>query len=223
VPPDRSARAGAAAGVVAVLLYLIGGGTIGSPPDFDAPAANAAAYFADERTRIQIGSAFIALSTVFLVWFLATVAALARAAGPGPGRAGAVAFGCGLVALTLFLSDVAALTVGALRPENMAAAPEVAAALLDYSFLAIAMASFLTAGVFAAFAVLALRDRALWPGWLGWLALVAALACSLRIGTLFTTEGAFTAGGALGFWAPVAAFVVCTATASLLLAFRAQS
>jgi hypothetical protein len=220
VRPDPWTRSGAAAGTVAVLLYLVGGGTIGAPPDFDAPAASAAAYFEDEDTRIQVGSAFIALAALFLVWFLATVASLARAAGSGPGRAGAVAFGCGLVSLTLFLSDVAALTVGALRPENMAAAPEVAAALLDYSFLAIAMASFLTAGVFGAFAVLALRDRALWPRWLGWLALVATFACSLRIGTLFTTEGAFTAGGALGFWAPVVAFVVCTATASLLLAFR---
>src|SRR5918999_5828012 len=204
---DEWARFGAGAGAVAVVLYLVGGGIIGAPPDFDAPATEAAAYFEDEQGRIQLGSAFIAASAPFLVWFLATVTSLARAGGPGARRAAAVAYGCGLASLILFLSDVAALTVGALRPENMLAAPELAAALLDYSFLAIAMAAFLTAGVFAAFAVMVLRDRALWPDWLGWLAVLAALACTLRIGTLFTTEGAFTAGGGPGFLGPRIGFL----------------
>lgn len=49
----------------------------------------------------------------------------------------------------------------------------------------------------AAFAALALRDRALWPPWLGWLAAVAALGYALRVGTLFTTDGAFAADGVL--------------------------
>jgi hypothetical protein len=214
---DSRAVGGAAAGAVAVVLYLLGGLLIGAPPDYDGPG-DAAAYFADEGDRIQLGSAFFAASAPFLVWFLATVASLARAAGAAARRAAAVAYGCGLAALALFMADVAALVVGALRPENMTASPELATALLDFSFVAIAMAAFLTAGVFAAFAALSLRDKSLWPAWLGWLAALAAAACALRVGTLFTTEGVFTAGGALGFWAPVVAFVGWIAAGSAALA-----
>jgi hypothetical protein len=218
-----SARLGAAAGAVAVLLYVVGGLLTGTPEDFGGPAAEAVAYFDERRTGIQLGSACFAASAPFLVWFLATVVSLARQAGPPARRAASVAYGCGLVALALFMADVAALAVGALRPENMAAAPQLAAALLDFSFVAIAMASFLTSALFAAFALLSLRAEPLWPGWLGWLALVAALACALRAGTLFTTEGPFTAGGALGFWAPVAAFVGWTLAGSVALARPARN
>jgi hypothetical protein len=217
---DPWSRYGAGAGAAAVVLYLVGGAIVGSPPDFDAPAPEAAAYFDEESDRIQLGSAFFAASAPFLVWFLATVTSLARDVGRGPRRAAAVAYGCGLATLILFLVDVSALAVGALRPENMIAAPELAAALLDVSFLAIAMAAFLTAGMFGAFAVVVLRDRALWPDWVGWLGVLAAVACALRIGTLFTTEGAFTAGGALGFWVPVIGFMGWTMVASVLLAVK---
>jgi hypothetical protein len=181
------------------------------------------AYLRDGRTGIQLGSALFALSAPLLVWFLATVASLARAGGAPARRAAAVAFGCGVASLVLFMADVAALAVGALRPENMKAAPELAAALLDFSFVAIAMAAFLTAGMFAAFATLALRDGVLWPRWLGWLAAAAAVACALRVGTLFTAEGPFTAGGVLGFWLPVVAFVGWFLAGSLVLAARSRT
>jgi hypothetical protein len=219
---DRWAKYGAAAGAIAVVLYLIGGALSGTPEDYGGPPAAAVAYLDEKGDGIQLGAAFFAAAVAFLLWFLATVASLARASGSAPGRAGSVAFGCGVASVALFMADDAALVVGTLRPENMAAEPELAAALLDFSFVAIAMASFLTAAVFAAFGVIALRDRALWPPWLGWVALAAAGVCCLRIGTLFTTEGAFTAAGALGFYAPVAAFVVCTfaASVSLLLGLR---
>ena len=136
----------------------------------------------------------------------------------GTRRAGAVAYGCGLIFVTLFLADVTSLAVGALRPDNMAAAPELAAALRDFEFLAMGMAAFAAAAVLAAFAVLVLRDKAIWPQWLGWLAAIAAPAYALRVGTLFTTEGAFAADGALGLWVPVIAFASWTLVASLVLA-----
>jgi hypothetical protein len=215
---DSWAPAGAAAGAVAVALYVVGSLVIGTPPDFDAPGAEVAAYLDEERTRIQVGSAIHAAWAPFFVWFLATVASLTRAGGPGTRRAGAVAFGCGVTFIALFLADVTALAVGALRPENMAAAPELAAALHDFSWLAMGMAAFLIAGVLGAFAVLALRDKAIWPEWLGWLAVIAALAYALRVGSLFTTEGAFAADGVLGLWVPVVAAAGWIAVASIVLA-----
>jgi hypothetical protein len=217
---DRWESAGAASGAIFVVMFVVGGSLMPLPPDYGGPPEAAASYFRENEDQIPIGSAIIAAAVPLLVWFLATVRARAGAAGPSADRAATVAYGCGLVTLALYLSDVAALTVGALRPENMAASPELAAALVDYSFVAIAMATFLTSALLLALAVLAIRDKALWPQWVGWLAVAAALAYSLRVGNLFTTTGPFTAGGALGFWTPVVALMVWLVVASLVLARR---
>jgi hypothetical protein len=215
---DRWPPYGAAAGAIAVILYVVGSVVMGTPPDFDAPGAEVAAYLDEERTRIQVGSAIHAAWAPLFVWFLATVASLTRAGGRATQRAGAVAFGCGVTFLALFLADVAALAVGALRPENMASAPELAAALHDFSWLAMGMAAFLVSGALGAFAVLALRDKAIWPQWLGWLAVIAALVYALRVGSLFTTEGAFAADGVLGLWVPVTGAAGWIVLGSIVLA-----
>ena len=198
-------RLGAGAGAVAIVLYLVASLVMGTPPDFDAPGAEVAAWLDENRTQIQVGAAIHAAWAPLLVWFLVTVASLARASGDGARRAGLVALGCGLVFLALFLVDVTALAVAALRPENMAADPELAAALHDVSWLAMGMAAPAVSGLLVAFAVLALREGALWPRSLGWLAALAAAAYMLRVGTLFTTGGAFAADGLLGLWIPVVA------------------
>ena len=216
-------RYGAAAGAVAVLLFAAGGPLLGERPGFDAPGAEVAAYLADRRARIQIACALVALSAPLFVWFLATVASLTERHGPAARRAGLVAFGCGLMFLTLFLADVTSLAVGALRPENMAAAPQLAAALRDFEFLAMGMAALAAAAMLAAFAVVALRHRAIWPPWLGRLAAVAALAYSLRVGTLFTTDGPFAADGLLGFWVPVVAIASWWTVAGVVLAWRPRT
>jgi hypothetical protein len=199
---------GAAAGAVAVLLFAAAALLIGERPAFDAPAAEVAAHFDENRTRIQVHCALIALSAPFWVWFLATVASLA-------GHAGTVAFGCGLTFLTLFLVDVTTLAVGALRPENMTASPELAVTLRDIEFLLMGMAAFAVAGMLLAFSVLPI-----WPRGLARLAVLAAVAYSLRIGTLFTTEGPFAADGVLGLYVPAGAFASWIFLASVVLARR---
>jgi hypothetical protein len=65
-----------------MVLFVIGAALIGSRPAFDAPGAQVAAHFAQNSTRIQVGSAFLAALAPFFVWFLATIASLTRAAGP---------------------------------------------------------------------------------------------------------------------------------------------
>jgi hypothetical protein len=200
-----------------VILFLTGAIVIGDRPDFDAPGSEVAAHVADQRTRIQVGAAIDAAMAPFLVWFLATIASLAREAGAGAGRAGMVAYGCGLIFVALFLADVTALAVSALRPENLASEPELATALRDFEWLAMGIAAPVGAGVLAAFAVLVLRDKAIWPRWLGWLAGLAALAYGLRIGTLFTVSGPFAADGLLGLWTAVGAFAGWILIASFTL------
>ncbi len=219
---DSWAPYGAAAGAIAIVLFAIGSILTGDRPDFDAPGTEVAANLSENRTQIQIGCAVLGASVPFLVWFVATVASLTRAGGPGARRAGAVAFGCGVIFMALFLADVTTLAVGALRPENMAANPELAVALRDFEFLAMGMAAFAGATVLAAFAVLVLRDKAIWPDWLGWLAAIAAPAYALRVGTLFTTEGPFAADGVLGLYLPVIAIASWILIASVMLAFQVR-
>ena len=213
---------GAAAGAAAILFFVAGFAVVGTPPGFDAPATRIAAWFGDDRTRIQVGSAIAAASTPFFIWFLATVHSLTRPLGSGARRAGVVAFGCGLIAVALFLADTTALLVAALRPENMRASPELASALFDFSFLALGVGAFAFAGVFAAYAVLVLRDRALWPAWLGWAAAVSAVLTAMRVGCVFTDSGPFAADGVFGFYAPVVAFTSWIAVASLALAVQVR-
>jgi hypothetical protein len=54
--------------------------------------------------------------------------------------------------------------------------------------------------------------------WVGWLAAIAALLYPLRVGTLFSTEGAFAADGVLGLYVPVAAVAAWIFIASVVLA-----
>jgi hypothetical protein len=44
----------------------------------------------------------------------------------------------------------------------------------------------------------------------------------MRIGTLFTTEGAFAADGVLGLWVPVVAAAGWIVVASVILTFRVR-
>lgn len=220
---ERGAVYGAAAGAVAVVLFAVSGLLIGERPDFAAGGAEFAAYLDENQARVQLGSALDGAMAPFLVWFLVTVVSLTRTAGAGARRAGAVAFACGLVFLAVFLADVTTLAVGALRPDNMVATPELAAALQDFELLAMGVAAPAAVGMLAAYAVLALRDKAVWPAWLGWLAALAALAYAMRTGTLFSTDGAFAADGVLGFWVPVIAIAAWLFVASVVLALRVRT
>ena len=213
---------GAAAGAIGVLLFVGGAVAIGELPPFDAAGKEIASHLDRNRTRIQIGVALDAVAAPFLVWFLATIVQVASARGPAAGRTATVAFGCGLIYVAVFLIDVSALAVSALRPENMAAAPELARALRDLEWIAIGIVTPLGTAMLAAFAALALRERAVWPAWLGRLAVLAAGAYLLRIGTVFTDRGAFAADGALGLYLPVAAFAAWIATASVVLAIESR-
>ena len=216
--PDLPSPLAAAAGCAAVGLFLAGALVIGERPPFSASADQLVAFIEGDRTRIQVGAALSAAAVPLFLCFLATVASLTGTGTRAVRQTGLWLFGCGVAFLSLFLADLTALAVSALRPDDIAAAPEVALALLDFEFVAMGIASFSVVAMLAAAAILALRHGSLWPRWVGGLAAAAALLYALRAGTIFTTDGPFAADGLLGIWVPVAALVLWTAAASAVLA-----
>ncbi len=212
---DTWARVGAATGIAAVVLFAIGFFITPEPPDADASASEIASYFAEEENSIQVGVAFLAASALALIWFVGTLTSVLRRAEGAP-RLSSIVFGTGVISITLLLTDVTALAVGALRPENMQAAPELAQALYDYNLLALSVGAFVLAGFYLAVGLLSLRFGAL-PAWLGWLALVAAVATAFGIGSAFATDGAFAFKGVLGWWAGLVAFAAWFLAASVTL------
>ena len=217
---DRWQRAGAAAGAIGIGLFVAGALVIGERPDFDATGVQLAAFFEDHRDDIRLGVALDAAAVPFLVWFLATVASLARGGGDDnrQRRAATLAFGCGLVFSAVFLADLTALAAGAMRPGHMTDNPELATTLVDFEFLAMGAAAPAVVMMLLAFAALSLRDRVIWPRWIGALAVLAAGAYALRVGTLFTTDGDFAADGWLGLYVPVGALAGWLVLASVWLA-----
>jgi hypothetical protein len=217
---DLGARAGAASGAIGVALFVAGALVIGDRPDFDATGVQLAAFFEDHRDDIRLGVALDAAAAPFLVWFLATVASLARGGGDDnrQRRAATLAFGCGLLFVALFLADITSLVAGAMRPGHMTDHPELATTLVDFEWLAMGVAAPVVVMMLGAFAALALRDRVIWPRWIGALAVLAAAAYGLRVGTLFKTDGCFAADGVVGLYVPVGALAGWLFLASVTLA-----
>ena len=221
---DSWAPYGAAAGAIAMVLFVAGALIIGDLPDFEASGAEVAAHLDAHRTRIQIGCAVLAAATPFLVWFLATVASLTRAGGPGTRRAGTVAYGCGAIFIALFLADVTSLAVGALRPENMARGPRARG---RPARLRVPRDG--NGGAHGGRDARRLRghrpsgtERSGRDGSAG-SRQSRRPPTPLRTGTLFTTEGPFAADGVLGLYVPVTALVGWILIASVVLAGRLRS
>lgn len=216
----RPSPYGAAAGALGVCLFLAGGLISGDPPSFKASGSELASYYEENRTVIQINCALAALATPLLLWFFSTVSSLARENGVRSGRTASLAYGCIVAWAAVFFVDLSCLAVAALRPENLAAAPELATALHDLEWLTMGAAAPLIVTALLCAAALSLRDGAIWPRNLGWLAVGAAAAYALRVGVLFTTEGPFAADALLGLYVPVGGLVSWILFASVALALR---
>jgi hypothetical protein len=217
---SRSDVYGAAAGAIAIALFAGGSAIIGAPPDFEEPGSAVVRYFVEGQTRIQVGSAIAAASIPFLIWFLVTVARLASDRGHPAPPAATTALGCGIAFGALYVADLAMLGVGALRPNSLASAPELATVIHDLSWILPALGAPLGAGIFIALSMLIRRHEIPCPGWMGWAAAVAGTAYLLRLGALFGTDGPFAADGLIGLWIPVVAVSTWTVLASSWLAFR---
>jgi hypothetical protein len=212
---DRYARYGAFAGIVFVVLVVVGFLIVTpTPPDLDAPVDEWSEYYIDNQDAIRAADVIITASLFFFIWFLGSVTAALRVVFGNP-RLPSVAFGGGITFAALLLVAITASAVAAHRPDEVS--PELTRALNDVATLVgVPMIAALVA-FFGATAVVILRRDVL-PQWLGWLSAITAVAQPLTFGALFTETGAFAADGELALFVPLVLGLVTILALSITIA-----
>ncbi len=176
---SRWERWGPIAGLVFVVLFVVGFSLIDFPSGDDS-AAKITSFYTDKGDRAQliIGCYLLVLSAVFFLWFLASLRSRLLTVERPPGRLTSIAWGGGLVftallmvAASAFMSIAANVSFGDEKFVSVEAARNIPS--LGYPIL-------LIGGMFAAIAlidatsILILRTEML-PKWIGWFGFVAAV------------------------------------------------
>ncbi len=209
---DRYARYGAATGIIAVILILIGFGIFGSNiPDADASAQDWGSFFTDHQSRIQLGMTIVGAGLFFLIWFLGSLRSAIAAAEGGTGRLASIAFGGGIVGVVALLLAVTGAAAAAFHPDQVD--PTITRALNDFGTVAAAPGAAGFTALFAATAIAGYRHGAVAAPIAGFSAL-AAITQPLAYGVAVTDSGAFASDGFFGLVIPVITFALAILTLS---------
>jgi hypothetical protein len=203
---DRYARYGAATGIVAVILLIVGFSVFSKGiPGSDDSAQKWASFFTDHQNRIQTGITIVGVGLFFYIWFLGSVRSAIAAAEGGTGRIASIAYGGGLVSAAGFFITLGGTAAAAFRPQELD--PTVTRALYDFGALAAAPAAAGFTALFAATAVGGYRFGA-FPAPVAGLAALGAIGQPFAFLTTVTDSGAFAPDGVLGLWVPFVTFVI---------------
>jgi hypothetical protein len=212
---DRFARYGAATGIIAVVLILIGFSIFGSGlPSTDASSQDWGSFFTDHQSRIQLGVTIVGVGLFFFIWFLGSLRSAIAAAEGGTGRLASIAFGGGLIGVVALLLAVTAAAAAAFRPDQVD--PNLTRALNDFGTLAAAPGAAGFTALFAATAIAGYRHGAL-PAPIAGFSALAAITQPLAYGIAVTDHGAFASDGVFGLIIPVITFSLAILTASVAL------
>jgi hypothetical protein len=167
-------RFAALAGVVAVLLWVVGifVQESGDTPGDSATGDEVLAYFSGEENRILAGGFIVMLGALFFFIFVGALRARLLAAEGPTGFVTAIAYGAGVVAAYSMLMLPAPDMAGALSNEDLSGDAALAVtSLSDVFFLGAELTGAL---LLACVGLLVVRTRAL-PVWMGWISLLFAL------------------------------------------------
>lgn len=170
----RWERLAAGLGIIFVALQLGAGAMLGGAPPLDATPLEIQSYLVDDGRNVLLAATMGALAAFFGVWFLGSVRTFLERAEGAQGRLSRVAFGAGLVTITL--ATTASLPTVALAWDDTAALaePGLLQAVWNLNTLALVPIGS-SAGAFClAAALVVLRTRVL-PAWLGWIGVLAAV------------------------------------------------
>jgi hypothetical protein len=214
-----NARNGAATGIIAVILMVVGFAIFGSDiPKANDPAQDWQAFFVDHQNRIQTAATIVGIGLFFFLWFLGSLRDAIAGAEGGGGRLAAIAHGGGLIASACLLVGLAAYGAAAFHP--LEAGTNVTHALSDFAAIIAAPAAAAFTALFAATAVAGYRHGAL-PAPIAGISATAAIGQLFAYPTIATDHGAFAPDGALGLWVPFITFAVAVLAISGALASKA--
>ncbi len=176
---------GSLAGLLFVVLYVIGNALIFDGPNGDEAPAKFIAYFGDggHRSRINFGWLLAGLGLFFLLWFVAALRETVRDIEPRDGMLGSIVTigGTAYIAVTMGAVGLAA-GVRTMSDDTYRhrVFPEVIHANSDGTYIMHATGTAALSAMIFAFSFVVLGSRAL-PRWLGWFGIIAAAAALVSI------------------------------------------
>jgi hypothetical protein len=176
---------GSLAGLLFVVLYVVGNALIFDGPNGDETPAKFIAYFGDSghRTRINLGWLLAGLGLFFLLWFVAALRETVRDVEPRDGMLGSIVTigGTAYIAVTMGAIGLAAgvrtMSDDTYRHQVF---PEVIHANSDGTYVMHATGTAALSAMIFAFSFVVLGSRVL-PRWLGWFGILAAAAALVSI------------------------------------------
>lgn len=176
----RSERIAAGLGIIFVVLQVGAGAMLGGAPALDAPSPEIQSYLVDDGNNVLLAATMAASAAFFGLWFLASLRTFLERAEGHPAFLSRVAFGAGLVTITL--ATTASLPTVALAWGDTAARAEPGLLQTVWNLNTLALVPIgSSAGVFClAIALVILRTGVL-PAWLGWMGVLAAAAGVLAV------------------------------------------
>jgi hypothetical protein len=175
----RPEKWGPIAGIVFVVLFLVGIFLINTP-DSDDSLSKFRDFYDDggNRAQVLVSGYLLVLAGVFFFWFLASLRVRLLSVEEPPARLTSIVFGSGLVFIAMLMAGAMAYAFMAgeisfgdvknINPELLRILPDLA-----FPFLTVA-APFAAIAMIDAASVLIVRTGVL-PTWIGWYGFVAAI------------------------------------------------
>jgi len=204
-------RLGPASGVVFVGL-AVASLAVSSLPGYGESRSTLTAYFLQHHRRGQVAVVLEGLGLIAFLWLIGTLRSALRVRGQD--HLATIAFGAGLIAVTIGAFDTIILSALSFRIAEDA--PRLVKGLYDLRATASTMLAFPLAALTAATA-LAMRRGRLVPAWYGVVSAVTALITIGRGGAL-AHHGFYSPGGDYGLITSIA-ILFWALTTSLTLAF----
>jgi hypothetical protein len=215
----RHAQYGAATGIIAVILTVVGFSIFSADiPNNDEAAQQWQTFFIDHQDRVQTGMIIVAVAVLFFIWFLGSLRDAIASMEGGGARLASIAHGGGLVAAASLVAGISGFVTASFHPQGLD--PNLTRAFADFGALTAAPGGAGLAAMFGATAVAGYR-RAVLPAPVAGISALAAICQLLAILTVATDHGAFAPDGVLGLIVPIATFAIATLAISGALVSRA--